>query len=219
MSSLTFDDKDLQQSVLEELDYEPSINSAHIGVGVDQGVVTLSGHVDTYAQKIDAERAAWRVKGVKAVVQKLDVHYIGDAPTDEEIAQHAATQLKWDTAVPDGIHVKVVNGWITLEGEVNWQHQRAGAERSLRYLRGLRGINNLIKLKPSAQPASIKPLIVDALRRNAEIEANQIRVDVRDGSTVTLEGRVDNWAERAAVERAVWAAPGVRTVVDRLAIS
>ncbi|AXK71052.1 BON domain-containing protein [Lysobacter sp. TY2-98] len=219
MTTPLYSDKDIQQSVMEELDWEPSIDSANIGVAADQGVVTLSGHVETYAQKCDAERATWRVKGVRAVVQNIDVHYLGDAPSDEEIAQHAVAQLKWDTTVPQGIHVRVSKGWITLEGDVQTQHQRTNAERCLRHLRGLRGINNLIELKPAAQAASIKPLIVEALKRSAEIEAKEIRVEVKDGTTVTLEGHVDNWAERAAVERAVWSAPGVRAVIDRLAIA
>lgn len=219
MDSTANDDRRLQQLVMEELDFEPAIDAANIGVAVDQGVVTLSGHVGSYAEKLDAERAAWRVKGVRAVVQKIDVHVPGDAPTDEEIAQHAAARLAWDVTVPDGLRMRVADGWITLEGEVERQVQRNSAAHSLQFLRGVRGIDNLIRVRPAVQPDAVRARIVDALRRNAEVEAGQIRVDVRDGHTVTLEGRVDNWAERSAAERAAWSAPGVVAVVGRLAIA
>ena len=215
----THDDRALQERVQAELDFEPSIDSSHIGVTAIEGVVTLSGHVPTYAQKTAAERAAWRVKGVKAVVQKVDVHYPSDAPTDEEIAKRALGVLRWDSTVPDSVHVKVADGWITLEGEVDWQYERNNAERGLRSLKGIRGINNLISLRAKATPAVVQQRIVEALRRNAEVEAHAIRVDVRDGGTITLEGRVDNWAERVAVEHAAWSAPGVKKVVDRLVIA
>ena len=217
--SASFDDKDLQQSVLDELDFEPSIDCSHIGVTATDGIVTLTGHVPTYAQKTAAERAVWRVRGVRAVVQKVDVHYRSDAPTDEEIAKRALVVLRWDSTVPDSVHVKVADGWVTLEGEVDWQYQRTNAERGLRRLEGIRGIHNVITLRPRVTPAQVRERIVGALRRSAEVEANGIRVDVRDGGTITLEGRVDNWAERAAVEQAVWSAPGVKSVVDRLVIA
>lgn len=214
-----FNDRELQQSVLDELDFEPSIDCNDIGVAATDGVVTLSGHVPAYGQKIAAERAAWRVKGVKAVVQKIDVHYPSDAPTDEEIAKRALGVLRWDSTVPDTVHVKVADGWITLEGEVDWQYQRYNAERGLRFLKGVRGIHNLVALRPKATPEVVTQRIVDALKRSAEVEARGIKVVVKDGGAITLEGRVDNWAERAAVEHAVWSAPGVKSVVDRLVIT
>lgn len=167
MDSTANDDRRLQQLVMEELDFEPAIDAANIGVAVDQGVVTLSGHVGSYAEKLDAERAAWRVKGVRAVVQKIDVHVPGDAPTDEEIAQHAAARLAWDVTVPDGLRMRVADGWITLEGEVERQVQRNSAAHSLQFLRGVRGIDNLIRVRPAVQPDAVRARIVDALRRNA----------------------------------------------------
>ena len=215
----SYDDKALQQSVLDELDFEPSIDCSHIGVTAIDGVVTLTGHVPEYAQKAAAERAAWRVKGVKAVVQKVDVHYPSDPPTDEEIAKRALGLLRWDSTVPDSVHVKVADGWITLEGVVDWQFQRNNAERGLKFLKGIRGIRNLITLRPEITPTFVREKIVEALRRSALVEAQAIRIDVRDGGTITLEGHVDNWAERAAVEHAVWSAPGVRNVVDRLQVA
>lgn len=217
MSART-DDRRLQQSVQDELEFEPSIDCSHIGVTAEDGVVTLSGHVPSYAQKTAAERAAWRVKGVKAVVQEIDVHYPNDPPTDEEIAKRALGVLRWNSTVPDTVHVKVSDGWVTLEGEVDWQYQRAAAERGLHALAGVRGITNLVALRPKATPGVVRERIVEALKRSAEVEANAIRVDVREGGTITLEGTVDNWAERAAVEHAVWSTPGVKAVVDRLAI-
>lgn len=218
MKAQAMDDRELQQDVQDELDFEPSIDSAGIGVSVDRGVVTLTGHVASYAQKLDAEKAAWRVEGVKAVVQKMDVHYSFDPPTDEDLARRAISRLRWDSTIPDGVHVKVSNAVVTLEGEVNWQYQRTNAERALRFMRGLKGIVNLITLKPVAQPVQVKERILDALQRNAAVEAAAIRVEVKDGHTVTLEGNVDNWSERWAVEHAAWSAPGVTRVVDRLAI-
>ena len=214
-----FADKELQQSVLDELDFEPSIDSSRIGVAASDGVVTLDGHVASYAQKMAAERAAWRVKGVKAVVQNIDVHWDRDGPTDEEIAKRAIGVLRWDSTVPDGVHVRVSDGWITLDGEVDWQYQRANAERGLRFLKGIRGIRNQIRLRAQAPEAVVQQHIRDALRRSAEVEAGAIRIDIADGGTVTLDGKVDNWAERAAVEKAVWSTPGVKRVVDRLEIA
>lgn len=218
MSARSIHDKSLQEHVLDELEFEPSIDSAAIGVAVQDGVVTLSGHVPSYPQKLDAERAAWRVRGVKAVVQKIDVHYGFEPPTDEDLARRASNVLSWDVTVPNSVHIKVVDGYVTLQGEVYWKYQRDSAERALRSLHGIKGILNLITVKPAVQPAKVKDLIVEALKRNAAVEAAAIRVEVRDGGTVTLEGKVDNWAERTAAERAAWSAPGVTKVEDRLAI-
>lgn len=210
-------DKQLRKAVMDELDFEPSIDSADIGVLAEDGVVSLTGHASTYYQKIAAERAAWRVKGVRAVVQNIEVHYAGET-TDEEIAKRALNLLKWDSTVPRDIHVTVNKGWITLGGDVQWQFQRANAEKDLAHLSGVTGISNNIFIKPAAQASVVQQHIEDALKRNAIVEAKEIRVEVRSGDTVTLEGKVDNWNERKAVERAAWAAPGVRSVIDNLSI-
>lgn len=214
-------DKMLQQDVIDELDFEPSIDSADIGVIAENGVITLTGHVPSYSQKIAAERAAWRVKGVKAIAQEIQVRFASDKKTnDDEIAQRAVNILAWNSSVPrDAIHVKVQNGWVTLTGEVSWNYQREAAETGIRRLSGVLGVSNDITLTPLAQPADIEQRIRNALKRQAEVEASRIRVSVLDNGRVSIEGDVDNWEERRAVERAAWSAPGVRMVEDHLRIS
>ena len=211
-------DKQLRQAVIDELDFEPSIDAADIGVMAEDGVVTLTGHASTYYQKLSAERAVWRVKGVRAVVQNIEVRFIGDT-SDEEIAKRALGVLKWNSAVPTDIHVTVNKGWVTLDGRVEWQYQRTGAETALRTMHGVTGITNNIAIKPSVQVPVVQQRIEDALKRSAEVEAKQIRIAIKNGDTVTLDGKVDTWSERVAVERAVWSAPGVKDVVDHLVIA
>jgi osmotically-inducible protein OsmY len=212
-------DKQLRRSVMDELEFEPSIDACDIGVLAENGVITLNGHVPLYAQKLAAERAAWRVRGVRAVVEDIDVRYNGMAPNDEQIAKRAADLLRWDGTIPDQVHVTVSHGWVTLSGEVDWQFQRRNAELDLRSMTGVLGISNDITLKPVPQVAAVKGRIEDALKRNAELEAKQIRVDISEGGAVTLTGFVDNWSERKAVERAAWSAPGVKAVRDQLSIA
>lgn len=212
-------DKQLRQDVIDELEFEPSIDASDIGVLAEDGVVTLNGHVPVYAQKVAAERAVWRVRGVKAVVQDIEVRHAGAPASDEEIARRAVDVLRWDGSVPEQVRVTVDDGWITLAGEVEWQFQRTNAEKDLRGLTGVLGITNNITLRPAAQVSAVKSRIEDALKRNAEIEARQIQVEVRDGGTVTLRGVVDNWSERQAVERAVWSTPGVKALNDNLSIA
>lgn len=211
-------DKQLRQAVIDELDFEPSIESAEIGVLAEEGVVTLTGHVPTYYQKMRAERATWRVKGVLAVVQNIEVRYATDT-SDEELAKRALGVLKWNSSLPSDIHVTVNKGWLSLEGTVNWQYQRTNAEAALRALHGVTGISNNIAIKPSVQVPVVQKRIEDALKRNAEIEARQVHIAVKNGDTVTLDGKVDTWSERMAVERAVWSVPGVKNVVDHLVIT
>lgn len=213
-------DKELRQNVIDELDFEPSIDAADIGVAAERGVVTLTGHVPNYAQKIAAERATWRVKGVKAIAQEIQVRLPGDdRHNDDEIAQRALNILAWNVVVPrDAIHVKVQDGWVTLSGQTNWNYQREAALADVRKLSGVAGVTNDITLKPSVQPADVKQRLTDALKRHAEVEASHIQIRVHDGGTVDIEGGVDNWDEREAVMRAVWSAPGVRAVQEHLRI-
>lgn len=214
-------DKELRQMVADELEYEPSIDAADIGVTAENGVVTLSGHVTDCAQKMAAERAAWRVKGVKGIAQEMEVRLPGDKKrNDDEIAQRALNILAWNTLIPrDCVRIRVSDGWITLSGSVNWNYQRRAAEYEVRKLSGVRGVTNSITLTSVVQAGDVKRRIQDALKRHAEVEADAVRVDVRDDGTVRIEGRVDNWSEMQAVEHAVWSAPGVQHVDDRLTFS
>jgi len=206
--------------VESELNFEPSINAAEIGVAVKNGVVTLSGRVPSYWEKVSAERAAARVSGVKAVANELEVRLPGSSErTDEDIAQAAVDTLRWSVFVPqDRIKVKVSKGWITLEGNVDWQYQKSAAEKAVRKLYGVLGVSNLIEVKPQVSKAEVKTSIEAALKRLAEVDANRIRVDTEDGKVV-LSGSVRSWFEREEAERAAWAAPGVRSVEDRIAIA
>ncbi|MFO1185714.1 MAG: BON domain-containing protein [Bauldia sp.] len=214
------DDWKLRKDVMDELDFEPSIDSASIGVAAKAGVVTLSGHVPNYAQKIAAERAARRVKGVKAVALEIDVRYPDQAKTaDDEIAKRALDILRWDALVPPGaVQVVVDKGWVTLSGAVDWQYQKRAAEEDVRRLSGVVGVANSITIKPAVQVADVKKKIEDALKRHAEIESEGIKVTV-EGGRVRLDGKVDNWDEREAAENAAWSAPGVTAVDDRLQVA
>ena len=213
-------DKQLRQDVLDELEFEPSVDATNIGVTVDKGIVTLTGHVPTFWQKTAAERTVWRVKGVKAIAQEIEVRFAnGKKDADDQIAERAVQILSWDTSVPkDTVRVKVQHGWVTMEGEVNWQFQRQAAETDLRKLTGVIGVSNNITIKSSVQAPDVRKRIEDALRRRAEVEAHNITVNVGGNGAITLEGKVDNWDERRAVEHAAWSAPGVRSVEDRITI-
>jgi osmotically-inducible protein OsmY len=213
-------DVNLRQNVLDELEFDPAVDATKIGVAVENGVVTLSGHVGSYAEKIAAEHIALRVRGVRAIAQEIEVRYPNDKKdADDEIAQRAAKILEWDASVPLGkIHVKVERGWITLSGEVAWQFHRQAAELAVRKLSGVSGVTNSIVIRPRADATNVKHRIEQALRRNAELEADAIRVTV-SGSKVTLEGSVRAWRERDLAEQAAWAAPGVVIVEDRLTVA
>ncbi len=213
------DDKKLRQDVIDELAFEPSLNAETVGVAAERGIVTLSGHVESYPQKMAAERAVWRVKGVKGIAQEIEVRLPGHKRrADDEIAQRAISILAWNTEVPaDAVKVRVSEGWVTLTGDVSWNHQRLAAERAVRELSGVVGIINRIELASPVQPSDVKQRIAAALARHAKVEADRIGIAV-DGGTVTLTGDVDNWDERVAVEGAAWSVNGVRSVVDRLHI-
>ena len=214
MSDLT-----LRQEILDELEWEPSVDAAHIGVAVDNGIATLSGHVSSYTEKLAAERAVTRVKGVTAIAENIEIRYPAAKRTaDDQIAKRVVDIINWQVSVPsDRIKVKVEKGWVTLSGEVDWHFQKADAEKGVRRLSGVMGIANLIGLKPRVEAKDVKKRIEEALKRNAEIEAQNIRVIVQGGK-VTLDGKVDSWAERQRVENTVWSAPGVLSVDDRLSV-
>jgi len=214
------DDATLKQNVVDELAWRPDIDSAHIGVTADKGVITLSGYVPSYAQKYEAEQAAKGVAGVRGVAEELQVRFPGDTSTkdDDEIAARAVNCLAWHAFVPkDSVKVMVENGVVTLSGEVRWQFERHAAEDAVRRLYGVIDVFDNIKLKAQPQPSDVRSRIESALKRRAKIDSNAIRVSVSDG-TVTLEGTVDSWAAHDTAQDAAWSAPGVRFVQDRLSV-
>lgn len=213
-------DTQLQRDVLNELEWEPSVHAAEIGVAVKEGIVTLSGTVGTYAEKLAAEKAAKRVRGVKAVAEDIAVKVpTGLERTDTEIASAAVVALGWDVEVPhEKVKVEVENGWVTLEGEVDWAFQRDAATRSVRYLTGVRGVTNLITIKPRVETWALKRRIADAFKRNAELDANRIQVDAI-GGRVALYGHVHSWQERDEATQVAWSAPGVVIVENHIAVT
>lgn len=213
-------DAGLRNVVEAELAWVPFVDAAHIGVTAENGIVTLSGHVPTYAQKLAVEKAVKRIKGVRGLAEELEVRLlVSFGNDDDEVARRVANILDWGVSVPkDSVKVQVTAGIVTLSGEVNWQFQRVGAEQGVRLLNGVRGLSNQITVKPHVEAQDVKRRIESALERQADVVASNIRVTV-DGSNVRLDGKVKAWAERSAIERAAWAAPGVRTVDDRVTIS
>jgi osmotically-inducible protein OsmY len=213
-------DLQLQQNVMAELRWEPSISAPDIGVTVKDGVVTLTGTVDTYPQKFAAERAVQMVAGVSAVADELAVALPGlYFRTDTDVARAAANALAADIEVPDAVKVIVRQGWLTLEGQVTWFFEKAAAERAIRYLAGVRGVTNLIEVvqRQTANPHVVRSVIEAALTRNVELDAKKIQVEAQEG-VVTLRGKIRSWAEREDATRAAWNAPGVQFVKDELVV-
>jgi osmotically-inducible protein OsmY len=212
-------DKDLKQHVQSALDWEPSLDASDVGVSVDEAVVTLRGNVASYAEKVTAERVALRVYGVKAVANDLAVHLVSAFErTDTEIAQAAVAALKWSTMVPDDrVTVTVSNGWLALNGTLDWQYQKDAAARTVRDLTGVKGVTNNIIVKPRVKTIDVRDKIEAAFKRSAEIDARRVNVTATEGKVI-LSGNVHSWAERQEAERAAWAAPGVTQVEDRLTI-
>ena len=213
-------DSQLQQDVSAELMWDPSVHAARIGVEVKNGVVTLAGQVDSYAEKWNAERAAQRVAGVKAMATELKVHLTSlSQRTDADIAEAAENVLEWTSSLPAGaVQVMVEGGWVTLSGDVDWQYQRQAATDSVRYLMGVTGVSDQIGIKPSLTATAVKSDIEAALKRTAIADANEISVAVQ-GSDVTLSGTVYSWNERNTATNSAWGTPGVRNVVDRMTLA
>ena len=213
-------DTQLKKDVNDELEWEPSINATNIGVAVHNGVVTLSGHIQTFAEKAAIERVVQRIDGVKAMALELDVKLApGHQRSDTEIAESARVAMQAQALVPaDKITMKVEHGWVTLNGEVEWDYQRTNAERTVHALMGVVGVTNRITLKSRTVPSDVSNRIRDALARQAEREARNIDVTV-SGSTATLRGSVHSWSERNAAQGAAWAAPGITMVVNEIRVS
>ena len=213
-------DEEIQRDVLNELKFEPRVQPNEVGVVVKDGVVTLTGWVDSYAKKWAAEEAAHRVRGVLAVANDIEVRLPTSAErTDPDIAAAAVRALEWDATIPvDKLDITVSKGWVTLRGQVEWQYQKQDAERVVRRLQGVRGVSNLIVVRPRLSPTELKEKIEQALVRTAELDAQGIQVRV-EGSKVILESKVRSWAERDEAERAAWSAPGVTAVENRIQIT
>jgi osmotically-inducible protein OsmY len=212
-------DGQLQRDVIDELRWDASVGSSEVGVAAKEGVVTLTGQVDTYAKKYAAVRAAERVAGVRAIAEEIEVVLPGTLKrSDTDIAHAIVSTFEWDVQVPqDHVRARVEDGWVWLEGEVDWQYQSRAAERAVRNLTGVRGVSNLLNVKADVSVPDVKQRIESALKRHAEIDSKKITVAAADGG-VTLRGSVRSWAERRDAESAAWSAPGVSHVQDELLV-
>jgi len=214
------DNTELRRRVLEELDWEPSVDASAIGVAAKDGIVTLTGTVVSYAQKRNAERAAKRVSGVKAVAEDLTIKLPGAAERgDTDIAQSVLSGLRFNVSIPhECIQVTVEDGWVTLDGEVEWQFQKSTAENVIKYTMGVKGITNRISVKPRISAADVKTKIEGAFARRAQLDANQIKVESTDNKVV-LRGNVRSWQAKDQAEQAAWSAPGVSSVENNVVVT
>ena len=212
-------DTQLRTDVLAELDWDPVIKAGTVGVAAKEGIVTLTGHLGSYAEKYAAERAAQRVQGVKALAVEITVKpAAGYERTDADIARAVERALEWSSLVPEGkIKPMVEGGWVTLTGEVEWEYQRRAAEKAVRNLWGVTGVSDMVKIKPKLQPADVEKRLRDALTRQAQRESDRIQIAV-DGSKVTLRGNVHSFAEFNAAQNAAWSVPGVASVANHLVV-
>jgi osmotically-inducible protein OsmY len=212
-------DSQIQQDVINEIKWDPSVTASEVTVSTNDGIVTLRGSVPHYFEKSSAENAALRVAGVRAVADEIEVNIMGSyGRSDEQIAEAALSALEWSYSVPKDVKVTVEKGWITLRGEVEWDYQRIAAKDSVSQLMGVCGVSNNISIKSKIQPADIKSRIEEALKRSAENESQKISVLVKDDK-VTLTGNVHSLSESDDAAQAAWMAPGVMTVENNLKIS
>ena len=213
-------DSEIERDVREELKWDPDLNADDIAVSVKNGVVTLAGFVPSYSDRLEAEAAAKRVAGVLAVANDLEVRLPAiDQRPDPDIARDAVAALKAELPISyDRIKVIVKDGWITLEGAAEWQYQKTTAENAVRKVKGVKGVTNVIRVKPKIEPSELQRKIMEAFKRNAELDANRITVEA-NGSEVILKGTVRSWIEREEAERVAWSAPGITKVEDRIVVS
>ena len=213
-------DTEIERDVREELKWDPDLDATDIAVSVKNGVVTLTGFTRSYTDRLEAELAAKRVAGVHAVANDIEVRLPAiDQRPDPDIARDAVAALKSELPIShDRIKIIVKDGWITLEGAVEWQYQKTAAENAVRHVRGVKGVTNVISVKPKVEATDIKRKILDAFKRNAEVDANRITIETH-GSEVILKGTVRSWIEREEAERVAWSAPGITHVEDRIVVS
>ncbi|MET4424972.1 BON domain-containing protein [Bradyrhizobium sp. RT3a] len=213
-------DSEIERDVRDELKWDPDLDASDIAVSVKDGVVTLAGFTHSYADRLEAESAAKRVAGVKAVANDIEVRLPSiDQRPDPDIARDAVAALKQELPIShEKIKAVVKDGWITLEGDAEWQYQKTAAENAVRKIKGVKGVINVITVKPNLEPTEIKSKIMDAFKRNAEVDADHISVEA-NGGEVVLKGTVRSWIEREEAERVAWSAPGVTRVDDRIVVS
>jgi osmotically-inducible protein OsmY len=213
-------DEEIERDVREELKWDPDLDAEDIAVSVRNGVVTLAGFTRSYTDRLEAEAAAKRVAGVHAVANDIEVRLpVIDQRPDPDIARDAVAALKAELPIShDKIKIIVKDGWVTLEGAAEWQYQKTTADNSVRKVKGVKGVTNVITVKPKVQPSDLQRKIMEAFKRNAEVDANRITVEA-NGSEVILKGTVRSWIEREEAERVAWSAPGITKVEDRIVVS